>query len=103
MLLALRQIVLGDNRFHRTHGNAGHAIDAGVVVDVDHLVVGVEAGHRANRDAFGETAQPTIVGHHDRHYRSPRDHLGRLGGAPVARAVPPRLRPSGPEIKHETL
>jgi len=65
--LALAQIGFRDNCLDRTDGNARHAIDADIIVDVDHSVVGMKAGDRAYRDAFGETAKLTIVGYHNGH------------------------------------
>jgi cytochrome c oxidase subunit 1 len=65
-------LIVGDaalvvNGLDRALRHAGAAVDAGVGIDVEHLVVAVEAIDRADRDTIGVAAAPAIVGDHERH------------------------------------
>jgi hypothetical protein len=65
-------LVLGDtialiDSLHWTDRNAGAAIDAYIGVDIEHLVVTVEAIHRAYRHTIGETAALTVISYDGGH------------------------------------
>jgi hypothetical protein len=63
----------------------------------------METRDRANRHAFGEAAQPTIIGHNDCHHRTPREsHRPVSGRENGAGWIAWRLERLAPEIKHET-
>jgi hypothetical protein len=56
MQLRLGQILFCNNRLDWTDGDAGPTIDADVIVDIHHFVVGMKTFDRANGDTFGEPA-----------------------------------------------
>src|SRR5437867_5840177 len=80
----VRQVGLLVDRLHRTGRNAGAAVDADVVVDVQHLVVAVEARDRAHGHAVGEAASLAVARYDGRH-ESPL--LLRCGHAPIWQCV----------------
>src|SRR5512135_2453225 len=69
----LRQIGLFEDGVHGADRHAGPAVDANVVVDVQHLLVAVEASDRADGDAIGEPALLAIGGDDRRHRALPPD------------------------------
>ena len=48
-----RKVVFVEDRFDRTLGDAGFAVDALIRMDVEHLLAFVEAFHGADDDAIG--------------------------------------------------
>jgi hypothetical protein len=57
--LIFGDVVLMENRFHRTFRNACFAVNAFIRVDIEHLLAFVEALHWANHDAVGVLARKT--------------------------------------------
>src|SRR6185295_6193094 len=63
----LWQLGLVEDGLHRALRHTGAAIDALLGIDVQHLLVSVEAVDRTHRDAVGETALAAVVGYHEGH------------------------------------
>ena len=97
MFLIIGQIFLRQNRFYRTDRNARAAIDADVVIDVNHLRVGVETSNRTYRNAFSKAAKLAVIGYYD----------GHSAPIPFPDSLVPGLLTKNTglvrEIKHETL
>ena len=80
LALVVGQLRLIEDRLYRALGDASPAVDAFLGVDVEHLIVRVEAVDRTHRDAVGETAFAAVVSYHEGHGSSPRYASGPNGG-----------------------
>src|SRR2546421_2760576 len=69
-LLRIRNVVLGEDRFHRAFGNTQRAVDAFVRIDYEHVRTFAEAVDRADVDAVGVLALDAAFGDDVSHLRS---------------------------------
>jgi hypothetical protein len=65
--LVVRDLFALEDRVHWALRDAGAAIDAHLGIDVEHLVVAVEAVHRAHGHAVREPATQAVIRYDGRH------------------------------------
>ena len=83
VLLVGRNVILGENGFSRTLGDAQGAIDALVRVNHEEIRAFAKTVHRAHIDAIGELALDTAFGHYISHVE--KILVGRFGDCDACR------------------